>query len=402
MQMVLASTFRNAVLCFLAQALLAPGFSVQSFLSYRSVIPDDQRVGSVASVTANLVSGTPLERIPPPAPPPAPAADWNAIVKSATASVGASVAAASTASGATSSNQASAPNPIGARMWKIEATVEMRTSAPVFTDEYADSVEGVAVTLADRLMWATDVPMSRFSFWLPDPAASDASNIIYCESNSNEARAGGWASRFSTAKNTTYHCEPQKHQMNATTPGQVLLQRSTATAKVTSLSLEVGVYPASGVSGDTKPAVQVVEELVSMANSGDEPERILHKDGNWTYEAGPGVKFLGLLPATAASMPGTPFKERDTSLPLGPNPGGHGGTPPPKLPPGTGKGLEHEKERMTYFANVETTVAEAHKINFAVNNSLQELKDSLARASAVHNAWMSWNPYKPPVELMGP
>lgn len=286
-------------------------------------------------------------------------------------------------------------------MWKIEATFEMMTSAPVFTDEYADSVEGVALTLADRLMWTTDVPMSRFAFWLPDPAASDATSTIFCESNSNEAKAGGWLSRFSNSKNTTYHCEPQRHRMNATVPGQVFLQRIIATAKGTSLEFEVGVYPASGVSGDTKPAVQVVEELVEMANSGDEPERVLHKNGLWTYQAGPGVKFMGLLPGSAASMPGAPFNERDTSLPLGPNPGGHGAAPPPKPPPGAKAG-DREKERNAYFATVDTTVHEAHEINTAVGNSLQELKDSLARASAVHNAWMNWNPYKPPAELMGP
>jgi len=285
-------------------------------------------------------------------------------------------------------------------MWKIEAAFEMMTSAPVFTNEYADSVEGAALTIADRLMWATDVPMSRFAFFFDDSAASDASSTIFCESNSNEAKAGCWLSRFSTSKNTTYHCEPQKHRMNATIPGQVFLQRA-ATAKG-SLSFEVGVYPASGVSGDTTPAVQVVEDLVDMANSGDEPERVLHRNGLWTYKAGAGVKFMGLLPGSAASMPGEPFNARDTSLPLGPNPGGHGAIPPPTLPPGPVKAVGREQEQNAYIATVETTVHEAHEINTAVGNSLQELKDSLSRASAVHNAWMNWNPYKPPAELMGP
>jgi len=384
MQMALASALRNILLCFFAQVLLAPGFSVQSFLSHRSgAVPEDQRVGSVA----NVLSGAPIQRVQAPAPAPVPGA-----------SSGAS-SAASGAGGATSSNPAA--NPIGARMWKIEATFEMMTSAPLFTDEYADSVQGVAVTLADRLMWATKVPMSRFAFWLPDPAASvDASSMQFCESNQAEGHAGGFVSRFSTATNTTYRCESQKHVMNATTP--VLLQRSATTSKVTQLTFEVGVYPASGVSGDTKPAVQVAEELVDIANSADEPERILHKNGLWTYQAGAGVKFHGLLPASAAAMPGSPFNARDTSLPLGPNPGGHGALPPPKLPPGAGEGVKREKERNAYFANVDTTVHEAKEINTAVGNSLQELKDSLARASAVHAAWMNWNPYKPPADLMGP
>lgn len=283
-------------------------------------------------------------------------------------------------------------------MWKIDATFEMTTNAPIFTDEYESSVSGAALTLADRLMWATEVPMSRFAFWLPTPGgAVDASNVIFCESNNNEHLKGGWVSRFSTAANTTFKCEPQKHQMNRTTP--VLLQRTSTAKKAKALTFEVGVYPASGVSGDIRPAIQVAEELVEVANGADEPERILHKTGLWTYTAGPGVKFHGLFPGTSAAMPGSDFDQRDTSLPLGPNPGGHGVEPTPKPPPGQS---EANAAKLAALADVDTIVHEAQEINTKVGNSLQELKDSLARGSAVHAAWMNWNPYKPPAELLGP
>merc|ERR1719375_772908 len=186
--------------------------------------------------------------------------------------------------------------------------------------------------------------------------------------------------------------------MNSTKP--VLLQKGHAMQKALSLTFEVGVYPASGVFGDVKPAIQVAEEVTAIANSGDEPERKLLPTGLWEYKAGPGVKFHGLFPGTAASMPGAAFANRDTSLPLGPNPGGNGAEPAPTHPPGSA--VEVEKKRQAYFDNVDTVVHEAKQINTAVGNSLQELKDSLARASAVHAAWMNWDPYKPPAELIGP
>lgn len=331
------------------------------------------------TTVSNIDSGAGVVR-PPPAPAPAPPpSDTGG------------------ASGSKSVTPVTSPS-VGARMWKIDATFEMMTTSPIFRDEYDSSVKGVALTLADRLMWATEVPMSRFAFWLPTPGGTmDASNVIFCESNNNEHLKGGWVSRFSTATNTTFRCEPQKHQLNAT--GPVLLQRTSTAEKAKSLTFEVGVYPASGVSGDIKPAVQVAEELVEIANSGDEPERILQKTGLWSYKAGPGVKFHGLFPGSAAAMPGADFDQRDTSLPLGPNPGGHGAEPAPKPLPGQS---EANAMKEAALADVDTVVHEAKQINMAVSNSLQELKDSLARASAVHAAWMTWNPYKPPADLLGP
>jgi len=305
----------------------------------------------------------------------------------------AAVRAATAASGGASGNALSSNGPIS-RPWKIEAMFEMSTSAPVFRDEYESSVAGVALTLADRLVWATDVPLSRFAFWLPDAAATvDAENVIFCDSSMNERSVGAITARWASSKNATYKCAGQKHKLNSSMP--VLLQRSAGQKKLT---FEVGVFPPSGVDGDTKPGVQVAEEVVKYATSGDAPERKLHKNGLWTYKAGPGVRFQGLFPATFASLAGTPFAPpRETSLPLGPNPGGHGAEPPVTPPPGF---AEDGKKQETYLTNVDAVVHEANEVNNGVKASLQELKDSLARASAAHAAWMNMNAYKLPDDLV--
>lgn len=269
---------------------------------------------------------------------------------------------------------------------------EMRTTAPNILSEYDSSPAGLALTLADRLKWTTDVPVSRFAFWFPDPAATvDPSNVLFCEASNVEATAGAHTARYATSKNTTFSCQAKKHKMNATMVPISMLETDAA---MRPLTFEVGVYPASGLDGDTKPAIQVAEDIAGFSSSGDEPERTLLKTGLWTYKAGPGVKFHGLFPATSAAMPGTRFADpRETSLPLGPNPGGHGAMPPVKAPPGMGKDFEMQKEDLN---NVDSIVHEANKINGQVSRSLQELKDSLARASAVHSAWMNTNVYELP------
>jgi len=295
--------------------------------------------------------------------------------------------------------------PMTARPWKIEAMFEMKTAAPVFMDEYQNSMEGLALTVADRLYWALEIPLSRFCFWFPDPAATvDASNVFFCKSKMTEREVGALSARWAGQINTTYTCSREKHQLNTSMP--MLLQQK-ATAK-NGLTFEVGVYPPGGVSGDLKPGVQVATELVDYASGGGMPERKLLTTGLWTYKAGRGVKYQGLFPATTVSLPGTAFaKPRDTSIPLGPNPGGHGAMPMEAknsaLEAKIGESaLEAKKAKQAaYFANIDVVVHEATKINTEVRNSLQELKDSLARSSAVHSAWMNMKPYKLPADLTG-
>jgi len=295
--------------------------------------------------------------------------------------------------------------PMTPRPWKIEAMFEMKTAAPVFMDEYQNSMEGLALTVADRLYWALEIPLSRFCFWFPDPAATtDASNVFFCKSKMTESEVGALSARWAGQINTTFTCSREKHQLNTSMP--VLLQQ-TATAK-NGLTFEVGVYPPGGVSGDRKPGVQVATELVDYASGGGMPERKLLTTGLWTYKAGRGVKYQGLFPATTVSLPGTAFaKWRENSIPLGPNPGGHGAMPTlvknAALEAKIGNdALEAKKAKQAaYFANIDVVVHEATKINTEVRNSLQELKDSLARSSAVHSAWMNMKPYKLPADLTG-
>jgi hypothetical protein len=278
-------------------------------------------------------------------------------------------------------------SPASPRIWQIEALFEITTTAQVFTNEFDSSPEGFALTIADRLKWATDVPLSRFAFWLPDRTQPAVDKVLFCESNQNQGLMNAVSARFSTPNNMTFVCTRQTHTMNAT--GGVSFLQAAET-----LTFEVGVYPATELHGDTKPAVTVVEEIVRDATGSDEPERKLLPTGLWTYKAGGGVKFHGLFPATLAAMPGAAFQEpRDTSLPLGPNPGGHGAKPRPPPPP-TAK--EEEKQEVEYFDTVDVVVKKAKDINDSVKNSLEELKNSLARASAVHSAWMNTNVYQLP------
>merc|ERR1719199_2332288 len=101
--MALPNALRHLLLSLLARALLAPGFSLQSFLSQKSVIPSDERVTTVA----NLASGAGVVRPPPPAPPP-PAVEETATSSSLTSTSGGSESRPSVASS-------------GSRVWQIDA-----------------------------------------------------------------------------------------------------------------------------------------------------------------------------------------------------------------------------------------------------------------------------------------
>jgi len=383
--MALSSALRYILVCILGRALLAPGFSLQSFLSHQTLnIPDANRVTTDANINSGVGVVRPVAAAPP-----------VAIVPNVPA-VGAAAAGPAAApgplgggSGPLASEAAATP-----RVWKIDAKFEMTSTEQIFITEYDSSIAGLALTLADRLKWATDTPMSRFAFWFADPQAPPGSdNVLYCESKSTEDKTNSLTARFAGNKNTSYVCEKKTHTMNSTVPASLLQQFS----KKRVLTFEVGVFPPSMVFGDERPSIQVAEEVVRSATSGDEPERKLLKTGLWTYKPGLGVKFHGLFPATVAAMPGSSFATaRETSLPLGPNPGGQGADAL-AMPPSGGEN-PNEKERDAYVANVDEAVHEAKEINDNVRSSLQELKDSLARASAVHSAWMNTKVYQLPEE----
>lgn len=278
------------------------------------------------------------------------------------------------------------------RVWKIEARFEMTTTAPDFTKEFDSNIAGFALTFADKLKWLTNAPLSRFAFWLPDRMTMAPDQTIFCENKAGQNMLVAGSARYASAKNTTYTCQKQQHKMNLT-GGTSFLQAAET------LTFEVGVYPASGVDGDDTPSTELVKDIVKSATSGDEPTRKLLSTGLWTYKPGNGVKFHGLFPATRAAKPGRAFQTtRDTSVPLGPNPGGHGAVPPKQAPPTVKDAQKSENE---YFATVDETVRAANQVNNQVSNSLKELKDSLSRASAVHAAWMNTDVYKLPKDLTG-
>lgn len=281
---------------------------------------------------------------------------------------------------------------------QIQAVIEMMSSAPTFVDEYSASVPGFALTLADRLHWAIGVPLSRFAFYIPDPHVFSTTHFCYC--NNNEEETSAWIARFAAASNSTFKCTktPDPHKLNST-----VLKKGSLLQSEKSVSWEVAIYPPSNVHGDVLNGAEVGEDIVYLADSPAEPERNLLRNGTWTYKAGRGVKFLGLLPATFAAWPGKPFpRARDTSVALGPNPGGLGAMPPTTLPPELAeeqRQLESDQQEEQSLKYVDNVVHEADKLNTAITNSVEELSSSLYRAAKAHAAVMNIDPYTLPPEL---
>lgn len=144
--------------------------------------------------------------------------------------------------------------------------------------------------------------------------------------------------------------------------------------------------------------VEVGDAIVHIANSPAEPERRLLRNGTWLYKGGLGVKFLGLFPATSATWPGHPYpRPRETSLNIGPNPGGHGGLLITTLPPDfteEERQLRQDKEEEQAYQYVDDILHKAEKINTQVTNSIEELSSSLYRGAKAHAAVMNYEPYR--------
>lgn len=428
MQMALLSVLRLILLCFSQRAPVVTGFSLQSFLSSRSV-PQFKRVTTVNNVRNGIrPADPPALSMGQPASNAGPAAvaqmasTWAipqaisfdaSLPVDGTISNGASGAAASTlpapvtAATAATSSGTGGPN----------SFFELMTTAPDFTNEYEDSVPGFALTLAERLSMTSAVPMSRFAFYLPDPAGTvEPGYVLFCKSNNTVPIVSAFQARYATASNTSFHCVPEKHTINVSTPTdidlsskssvllQIAQQASPSSSTSTSLAFEVGVYPPTKVSGDMKPAYEVTDDMLLGSTGGDEPERKLLPNGLWIYKAGPGVKFHGLFPGTAAARPGMAPTLRETSLPLGPNPGGLSIDLPSKAEVQAEKQEreteEKQKERtQRNLKEVDDILHKAAKINREVGSSLEETKISLARASMVHAQVLSSKAYKLPEKL---
>lgn len=283
--------------------------------------------------------------------------------------------------------------------WEIQAVVEMMSSAPIFVDEYLASIPGFALTLADRLHWAVGVPLSRFAFYIPDPKIVATTHFCYCNSNEEETNAA--IARFAAASNSSFKCTttPNPHKLNRTVLGEGAFLQSERIVR-----WEVGIYPPSHYVGDEMDGEEVGDEIVHFSQtSGEQDERILLKNGTWTYKQSRGLKFLGFFPATLAAWPGEPFpKARETSVALGPNPGGKGAMLPTTVPPGLAeqqKKLEIDVQADESLQYVDSVLHQANELNTGVENSVQELSDSLVRASRAHAAVMNIGAYTLPPDL---
>lgn len=320
------------------------------------------------------------------------------------------------------------------RNFGIEAVIEMVSSAPEFLHEEWSSMAGFALTVADRLHYATGVPLSRFMFYIADP--NTPIMVWSCHSSNFEEAQGVSGARFGTASNTTFQCDKAPgYKLNQTAAGVPpsalglggvkggansmansaanlkadLTVKGKASPKKASALVqeikrsarwEVGVYTATGIFGDLKSGQQVAAELLEMGTAKPEPVRRLLETGLWSYKAESPVKFFGLFPGTATAWPGEPVRPpRDTALELGPNPGGQQRPPPTTVPPEFVKAKENDAAASSYLANVDSVIHEAEKFNTEVRNSAEELARSLARASAAHSAWLNFKPFTLPPEL---
>jgi hypothetical protein len=249
--------------------------------------------------------------------------------------------------------------------------------------------------------------LSRFAFYIPDPTLIGTTHFCYC--NNNEEERVPIVARFADATNSSFTCTrtPETWKLNSTVEEMNLTTNVTHAGSllqtVKSVHWEVGIYPASKIQGDVLSGPEVGEEIVHVANSPAEPERYLLRNGTWLYKAGLGVKFLGLFPATFATWPGHPYPApKETSLNLGPNPGGHGGLAATTLPPSfteEERQLEEDKAEQESLQYVDSVLHKAEKINTQVTNSIEELSSSMYRAARAHAAVMNYEPYRLPDDL---
>jgi hypothetical protein len=420
MQMALLSILRLILLCLSQRAPVIAGFSLQSFLSSRA-IPDYKQVTTVNNIRNGIRPAAPTMffKPQPSSAGPAAVADMHStwavpdnIIKfdaalpvdsqlpgSPVTSSGVTFAAPAATGTETLATSSATDGPT--------AFFDLSTTAPDFTNEYEDSVPGFALTLAERLSMTTEVPMSRFAFYVPDPTgALQTGYVHFCKSNNTIPLVPAFAARYATAQNMSFHCKPVQHTINVTFQSSALLQTAgqRSSSEPSSVTFEVGVYPPTGVSGDKKPSSVVSDDVVAGSVGRDEPERKLLPTGLWTYKAGPGVKFHGLFPGTTATLPGMPAALRETSLPLGPNPGGLGIDMPDKAEilaeHRQHQDEEKEKEREQRSLNeVDAILEKAAKENREVETSLEEQKLSLARASRAHAQVLNTAVYKLPNKL---
>merc|ERR1719401_1023617 len=375
--MALWCALRHIVLCILLPPLpAAGGTSIRSFLQHRNdpAIPTGAQVITVAEHQA-MQAGVPVS---------------GGVVQP----VGTAGSASPFGSGWSASGSGSSSGG-----WGLQAVVEMMSTAPNFVDEYTASVEGFALTLADRLHFALGVPLSRFAFYIPDPKI--ALQTDFCSCSNNQAATNAVTARFAAASNSTFSCAktPQTWKLNQT----VLQPGSGALLQIeNSVRWEVGVYPPSFIQGDSLTGDEVALEIVEFSSGPAEPERHLFKNGTWEYKDGPATKFLGFFPNTFASFPGRPFPPpRETSVNLGPIPGGHGFIPTTLPPEMAEEGKKYEAERKDAAQNqyTESILNEANLINTEVYNSVEDMYDSVTKGAKAHNAWLNIMPYAIPPDL---
>lgn len=280
----------------------------------------------------------------------------------------------------------------------IKAVIEMDSGDQRLTGVVEASPRDAAVAIAEGLAITSGVPITRFVILLP--MAGRPEIVSRCESTMSPSEVDRVEARYATKKNSTFSCFQYSHSMNGTDfpgpPGALIQQPAEKDEKEPPVekrvNFEAGIFPATGVDGDINPAESVASDLVSAAQGSEEPVRVLHDDGNWTYQPSPTVKWKALLPGARAALMGQPFKPVEgNSLPLGPNPGGWN-VPRPGLA---------ATEQLSPAENLDTAEKidkMAEKEDRATESSLEDMVDSMKRASYAHFKVMNgpqFEPYDP-------
>lgn len=163
-----------------------------------------------------------------------------------------------------------------------------------------------------------------------------------------------------------------------------------------SIRWQVVVGPPTSGPEDFEPAANVAATLAAASVGPSEPQRrLLVNNGTWIWEPGASVRFLALLPGTRAALAGHPLPPmKDTSIPLGPNPGGRGA----EAPPG-GAGPFGGAGRPLSAGEV---LQKAKEVNFKVYKSINNLHEGLKSAAVGTMQAMTANRFRPRTEAAWP
>jgi len=247
-----------------------------------------------------------------------------------------------------------------------------------------------SLAVAARLSVVIGMPVARFTMLLPNPQMSTGFPTLACVSDHAARLTSNEEARWANEDNTTFSCF-ESAVTASEAMGGALLQLDGQNKSQEALlqkpafsfpSWSVGVYPPTGIAGDTEPGDRVAASLARAQYGSTMPERHLEKNGRWRQRPGLGFRFNAIFPGT---------NDRETSIILGPNPGGHGAIAlPPTVPPPPGATTPPPPpmSEAQFLGN-------SHEINTIAGTKFWRLVGAIKQAS--RQRWEAYNgqPYTP-------